>query len=154
MFLCLSKHILINDQKCSRNSITTRSGRKIITCCLWYRQKWCYYNRYHHNHQSDPSVVRCFSFTISYSFINNLLANFLVLLLTNAMFAATEGSTPLYDSLHCARSCATPVHRRSSTSPRLTDLNHLRPSGNYMNHLLWQSVMLHFVFIGFAWFSL
>jgi D-alanyl-lipoteichoic acid acyltransferase DltB (MBOAT superfamily) len=30
----------------------------------------------------------------------------------------------------------------------------LRPSGNYMNHLLWQSVMLHFVFIGFAWFSL
>jgi len=30
----------------------------------------------------------------------------------------------------------------------------LRPSGNYMNHLLWQSVKLHFVFIGFAWFSL
>jgi D-alanyl-lipoteichoic acid acyltransferase DltB (MBOAT superfamily) len=30
----------------------------------------------------------------------------------------------------------------------------LRPSGNYMNHLLWQSVMLHFVFIGFAWFPL
>jgi hypothetical protein len=28
-------------------------------------------------------------------------------------------------------------------------LNPLRPSGNYMNHLLWQSVMLHFVFIGF-----
>jgi hypothetical protein len=27
------------------------------------------------------------------------------------------------------------------------------PSGNYMNHLRWQSVMLHFVFIGFAWFS-
>jgi hypothetical protein len=33
-------------------------------------------------------------------------------------------------------------------------LNPLRPSGNYMNHLLWQSVMLHFVFIGFVWFSL
>jgi hypothetical protein len=33
-------------------------------------------------------------------------------------------------------------------------LNPLRLSGNYMNHLLWQSVMLHFVFIGFAWFSL
>jgi hypothetical protein len=32
--------------------------------------------------------------------------------------------------------------------------NPLRPSGNYMNHLLWQSVMLHFVFIGFACFSL
>jgi hypothetical protein len=30
----------------------------------------------------------------------------------------------------------------------------LRPSGNYMNHLLWQSVMLHIVFIGFVWFSL
>jgi hypothetical protein len=30
----------------------------------------------------------------------------------------------------------------------------LRPSGNYMNHLLWQSVMLHFVFISFVWFSL
>jgi hypothetical protein len=30
----------------------------------------------------------------------------------------------------------------------------LRPSGNYMDHLLWQSVMLHFVFIGFVWFSL
>jgi hypothetical protein len=26
----------------------------------------------------------------------------------------------------------------------------LRPSGNYMNHLLWQSVMLHFAFIGFC----
>jgi hypothetical protein len=33
-------------------------------------------------------------------------------------------------------------------------LNPLRPSGSYMNHLLWQSVMLHFVFIGFARFSL
>jgi hypothetical protein len=33
-------------------------------------------------------------------------------------------------------------------------VNRLRPSGNYVNHLLWQSVMLHFVFIGFAWFSL
>jgi hypothetical protein len=33
-------------------------------------------------------------------------------------------------------------------------INPLRPSGNYMNHLLWKSVMLYFVFIGFAWFSL
>jgi hypothetical protein len=32
-------------------------------------------------------------------------------------------------------------------------LNPLRPSGNYMNHMLWQSVMLHFVFIGFVSFS-
>jgi hypothetical protein len=32
--------------------------------------------------------------------------------------------------------------------------NPLRPSGKYMNHLLWQSVMMHFVFIGLAWFSL
>jgi hypothetical protein len=32
--------------------------------------------------------------------------------------------------------------------------NPLKPSGNYMNHLLWQSLMLHFVFIGFEWFSL
>jgi serine/threonine protein kinase len=31
-------------------------------------------------------------------------------------------------------------------------INPLRPSGNYMNHLLWQSLMLHFVFIGFVWF--
>jgi D-alanyl-lipoteichoic acid acyltransferase DltB (MBOAT superfamily) len=30
----------------------------------------------------------------------------------------------------------------------------LRPSGNYMKHLLWQSLMLHFVFIGFVGFSL
>jgi hypothetical protein len=28
-------------------------------------------------------------------------------------------------------------------------INPLRPSGNYMNHLLWKSVILHFVFIGF-----
>jgi hypothetical protein len=34
----------------------------------------------------------------------------------------------------------------------LTFFNPLRPSGNYMSHLLWQSVMLHFVFIGFVWF--
>jgi hypothetical protein len=33
-------------------------------------------------------------------------------------------------------------------------LNALRPSGNHVNHLLWQSVMLHFVIIGFAWLSL
>jgi hypothetical protein len=32
--------------------------------------------------------------------------------------------------------------------------NPLRPSGNCMNHMLWQSIMLHFVFIGFAWLSL
>jgi hypothetical protein len=33
-------------------------------------------------------------------------------------------------------------------------INSLRPSGNYMNHLLWQSVMSHFVCIDFAWFPL
>jgi hypothetical protein len=32
--------------------------------------------------------------------------------------------------------------------------NPLRPSGNYINHMLCQSLMLHFVFIGFQWFSL
>jgi hypothetical protein len=32
-------------------------------------------------------------------------------------------------------------------------LNPLRPSGNYMNHLLCQSAMLYFVFIGFEKFS-
>jgi hypothetical protein len=42
----------------------------------------------------------------------------------------------------------------SVTAPKTVDINHLRPSGNYMNHLLWQSVMLQFVFIGFVWFSL
>jgi hypothetical protein len=36
----------------------------------------------------------------------------------------------------------------------LTLLNPLRPIGNYTNHLLWQSVMLHFVFMSFALFSL
>jgi hypothetical protein len=29
-------------------------------------------------------------------------------------------------------------------------INPLRPSGNYMNHLLWQWVMLHFVFMDFV----
>jgi hypothetical protein len=33
-------------------------------------------------------------------------------------------------------------------------INPLRPSGNYMNHLLWQSAMLLIVFISFTWFSL
>jgi hypothetical protein len=42
----------------------------------------------------------------------------------------------------------------TAQTQHLQTLNPLRPSGNYMNHLLWQSVMLHFVFIGFAWFSL
>jgi hypothetical protein len=32
--------------------------------------------------------------------------------------------------------------------------NPLRLSGNYMNHLLWLSVMMHFVFIRFVWFLL
>jgi hypothetical protein len=36
----------------------------------------------------------------------------------------------------------------------ITYVSPLRQSGNYMNHLFWQSVMLHFVFIGFAWFSM
>jgi hypothetical protein len=43
---------------------------------------------------------------------------------------------------------------RHTLVPRWLFLNPLRPSGNYMNHLLWQSVMLHFVFIGFVWFWL
>jgi hypothetical protein len=50
------------------------------------------------------------------------------------------------------------VQRRSLTpSSSIISFNihyPLRPSGNYMNHLLWQSVMLNFVLIGFAWFSL
>jgi D-alanyl-lipoteichoic acid acyltransferase DltB (MBOAT superfamily) len=32
--------------------------------------------------------------------------------------------------------------------------NSLKTSGNYMYHLLYQSVTLHFVFMGFVWFSL
>jgi hypothetical protein len=40
------------------------------------------------------------------------------------------------------------------TMSKVDYFNPLRPSGNYVNHLLWQPVMLHFVFIGFAWFSL
>jgi hypothetical protein len=32
--------------------------------------------------------------------------------------------------------------------------NPLRPSGNYMYHLLWQPVTQHFVFMCFVWFSL
>jgi hypothetical protein len=42
----------------------------------------------------------------------------------------------------------------ASTISKWWTFNPLRPSGNYMNYLLWQSVMLNFVFIGFAWFSL
>jgi hypothetical protein len=49
------------------------------------------------------------------------------------------------------------THRQSALEP-VTHSHHpvnpLRPSGNYMNHLILQSVMLHFVFIGFAWFSM
>jgi hypothetical protein len=41
----------------------------------------------------------------------------------------------------------------NSVSINLT-IKPLKPSSNYMNHLLWQSVMLHFVFIGFIWSSL
>jgi hypothetical protein len=33
-------------------------------------------------------------------------------------------------------------------------LNPLKPNGNYMYHLHFQSITLHFVFMGFAWFSL
>jgi hypothetical protein len=33
-------------------------------------------------------------------------------------------------------------------------LSPLKTSGNYINHLLCQSVILHFVFIGLVWFSL
>jgi hypothetical protein len=36
----------------------------------------------------------------------------------------------------------------------VSSFNPLRPSGKHMNHLLSQSVMLHFVFVGFACFSL
>jgi hypothetical protein len=32
-------------------------------------------------------------------------------------------------------------------------LNPLKPSGDYMYHLLYQSVILHFVFMGLVWFS-
>jgi hypothetical protein len=33
-------------------------------------------------------------------------------------------------------------------------LNPLKPNGNFMSHLRQQSVTLHFVFMGFVWFSL
>jgi hypothetical protein len=36
------------------------------------------------------------------------------------------------------------------TCPGKEHVNPLRLSCNYMNDLLWQSVMLHFVFIGFT----
>jgi hypothetical protein len=32
--------------------------------------------------------------------------------------------------------------------------NHLKPNGNYMSQLSYQSVALCFVFMGFVWFSL
>jgi hypothetical protein len=32
-------------------------------------------------------------------------------------------------------------------------INPLKPSGDYMNHLLYQSVILHFIFMGLVWFS-
>jgi hypothetical protein len=35
-----------------------------------------------------------------------------------------------------------------------TSFNPLKPGGEYTYHLLHQSVTLHFVFIGFVWFSL
>jgi hypothetical protein len=41
-----------------------------------------------------------------------------------------------------------------ATHRRINVLNPLRQSGKYMNHLLWQSIMLHFVFIGFVRFSM
>jgi hypothetical protein len=47
-------------------------------------------------------------------------------------------------------------HLRTCISDGLfsSGFNPLRPSGNYINRMLWQSVTLHFVFIGFVWFSL
>jgi hypothetical protein len=40
--------------------------------------------------------------------------------------------------------------RVCNTSPYV---NPLKPRGNYMYHLLYRSVTLHFVFVGFVWFS-
>jgi hypothetical protein len=36
----------------------------------------------------------------------------------------------------------------------INEFNHLKPNGYYVSHLLQQSVALHFVFMGFVWFSL
>jgi hypothetical protein len=44
--------------------------------------------------------------------------------------------------------------RTADIRQELNIFNPLKPSGDYMNHLLLQSVMLHFVFTGFVWFSL
>jgi hypothetical protein len=46
-------------------------------------------------------------------------------------------------SIYTHSSYGSPSQLQSSIIPS-------RPSSNYMNHLLWQSVMLHFVFIGFC----
>jgi hypothetical protein len=64
--------------------------------------------------------------------------------LGNAQYASEKAG------IH-ARVWPTQPSRETKT---LVSLNPLRPRGNYMNNLLWQSVMLHFVFIGFLWFSM
>jgi hypothetical protein len=50
--------------------------------------------------------------------------------------------------------CTQLFQRNLSTGYVSILFNPLRTSGNYMNHMLWQSVMLYFIFIGFVWFSL
>jgi hypothetical protein len=54
---------------------------------------------------------------------------------------------------HHEHRCSVSIHKTLHSV--VSDIfNPLRPSGKYMNHMLWQSVMLHFVFIDFAWLSL
>jgi hypothetical protein len=50
------------------------------------------------------------------------------------------------------------IHKNEcrSTHPRRRQrkFNHLKPSGNYIYHLLQQSATVYFVFMGFIWFSM
>jgi hypothetical protein len=47
-----------------------------------------------------------------------------------------------------------PAHELIQMKLQSRLLNHLKLSGDYMYHLIYQSVTLHYVFMGLVWFSL
>jgi hypothetical protein len=137
------------------------------------------YHRWRHrtlcadsNHRTQGSVIRQrlrFEFETHYASFISTSSAFPVLVVCNSpslnplLFITLVTTFFVFSSLYVgrivsSRSCIrTLVNTQKLCLVQLIYLqliNPLRLSGNYMNHLLWQSVMLHFVFIGFGWFSM
>jgi hypothetical protein len=150
-------HQLIWKRAHKRNTIATQIKR-LIKSSIIQIQSW-----YHYIFSSYLDITRgcsivAFTPIVIFYHSQAICTLCTVALLLNAM-KVNESNPIMSKSVQCfkyvfMKLCIITVLSLFIMCHIFTTPLPLRPSGNYMNHLLWQSVILYFVFIGFAWFSL